>query len=260
MRWILVLLLSTIELWGEGRTTAQEFRTVQFELLVHPNVAVGRAIGRRPDPDDKPILDSLFTCANTYVGLPPRMRWGKIKNALPQKWLESVAADVAPTKHELEIRNDDYFPHALAIRAGDSLIDLEFKKLTGVEKINGLKLVGLNANTQFGYEEEEYRIRNAESRPIKVTNGRHPRLCYVFVINHSVGGISDSDGLVTLSDLPCDVEFPMELQYPWRERAECRLQSDSLEFDEVGRFNLVVRSESENKHVIRILSTEPAKP
>ena len=252
MRWLVLLVALFVAVHNIARTNAQEFGTAEFELSIHPSVAVGQVIGKYSDSDDASSQDDLIPCANTYVGFSPIMR--KLKRFGPPDWVERVSENPKPKKHHLNVRNDDYFPHALAMRAGDSLLDSEFRKLNGFEKLNGLRFEGLTRNAQFGFSTEEYIFQQAESQPLKVTNDTHRRrLSYVFIMNHSLGGISDSDGRIKLNDLPCDVELPFELQYPWRQRSECRVESDTLDFDESWHFNIVVNPMAQNKHFIKIL-------
>ncbi len=252
MRFLLFILVFFTTGPNSGHAGTQEFATAEFELLIHPSVAAGQAIGKYSNPDEATSRDDLIPCANTYVGFATRMR--KLTRYGPMAWVERISKNPMPTKHKLDIRNDDYFPHALAIRVGDSLLDSEFPELNGFEKLNGLRFDGLRINGQFGYATAEYVFRHAESQPVKVTNDTHRRrLSYVFIMNHSLGGISDSDGRIKLNDLPCDVELPFELQYPWRPRSECRVESDTLKFDEAWHFSVVIDSKAQNKHIIKIL-------
>jgi len=76
-------------------------------------------------------------------------------------------------------------------------------------------------------------------------------------MNHNIGNISDSNGLITLTDLPCDVALPMQLQYPWWPPGEFRLESSTLNFDDHGRFDLALKIATKNRHVIHILPLNP---
>lgn len=258
MRWRFVLLILALIAVSEVRTLAQEFSTARFELWIHPGLHVRPAMGRSPDPDDTGSRDKLVPCATTFVGFSPRAR--KLSKYGPPEWVERVYRKTIPKKHELSIRNDDYFPKALVVHEGDSLVDLEFEKLNGAERLNGLRFEGLTMNMAYGRADEEYVVRRAEPRPVKITNDTHRRrLCYLFVMDHSLGGITNSDGLLKLSDLPCDVPLPMEILFPWLEKPEYRLESNSIKFDENGHFNIIVKSESDNKYVISILPAEPIK-
>lgn len=236
---------------------ATEFGEVKFVLLVHRDVAVGKVLGRIPDSNDTASGNRLFPCANTYVGMTPRMIVGKLKRYGPQEWVDRRTVLGEAKRHDFAIRNNDYFPPAMIIQAGDTITDPEFGKVKGSEVINSFKVENLQRNLQFSASVKDYRIPQAESWPLKICNGTHfHRLSYVFVMNHNIGNLSDQNGSVTLTDLPCDVALPMQLQYPWLPLADFRLKCSTLCFDEYGRFDVTLNMATQNRHVIHILPAE----
>ena len=144
---IMVLISWVLVAAPEARAT--EFGEVEFVLFVHWDVAVGKVMGRYPESKDIESGSKLFPCANTYVGMTPRMILGKLKRYGPQEWVDRRTILGETKRHDFTIRSNDYFPPAMIIKAGDTITDPEFGKVKGSEESNSFKIENLQRNLQF---------------------------------------------------------------------------------------------------------------
>lgn len=123
------------------------------------------------------------------------------------------------------------------------------------EQLNGIRFRGLTRNSQLEFGQEAYEFRYPENRPVEIRNDSFPdRLAYMFIAAHSCAGLTDKHGILNLPELPCDVDLPMWIQFPWHPLEKIRFESPTLKVSDKGLFKLRVAAGTENRHVITILA------
>lgn len=251
-RWLhaLLLLFGVVAISG-STGAASEFATAQIEVQV--DSALVKNTTADPEPRSDSVDENLVACPDALIAV--------VLDRIPAKqlgvddWFSEISKPTPTRKHDLQIRDDDYFPKTILIRARDSISDPEYGKWRRpIEQLNGIAFHGSIYNPSQVVVKEAYEFRYAEKGPVKICNGTyHDRLAYMFVVSHSCAGLSNNSGTVKLTEMPSDVDLPMRIQYPWQPLTSIRFDSPTLKVSEKGNFKLRLTSRGENVHVIRIL-------
>ena len=228
---------------------SSEFARAQIEVFIDQEIAM-------PGNDDVKTQDGispLIRCPDAFISL--RLHRIDAKKLGLTEWFAIINKPLKPTKKPLEIRNGDYFPKTLLIRSGDAVVDTDYGKWKSqIEPINGMTFYKMTRSSPPGVPLDAYTIHAAEPNAIEIRNGTYPdRLCYLFVVGDSCAALTDAEGVAKFPELPCDVDLPMQIQFPGYPLEKTRFESPTLKLNDTGRFKLRVRSGVENRHVIKIL-------
>ena len=232
-----------------GVSVSSEFARAHIEVMIDQHIAM-------PGNDDVNPQDGtrrMVRCPDALVAL--RLQRIEAKRLGLTEWFIVINTPLKPTKHALEIRDGNYFPKTLLIRAGDAVMDPDYGKWKSqIESINGMTFHKMTRSSPAGIPLDAYTIRVPEPNAIEIRNGTYPdRLSYLFVVGDSCAALTDIEGAVTFPELPCDVDLPMQLQFPWQPLEKTRFESQTLKVNDKGRFKLRVTPGAENQHVIKIL-------
>ena len=242
-----LLLLAIIALTGISHADAAETARARFLLTI--DAALVEKSGGEQDSSAEEKREPFVPCEHAIVGFAAPSTPQKLNNETLKDWATSISKPVAPQDHAFQIEDGDYFPKAMTIRAGDSLIQT---KETG-----RMYFEGMIANPAFGVlamPGTKYTFQRPERTLIKVVSnpnaprGGPSREAYLFVVSHTCVSISNDKGIAELSRLPMGVEIPMQVFYPWGEFAR-EFKSSTLEFEK-NKFSLVCDQVESVHHIL----------
>lgn len=245
-----VLFLAIGALGWMSRAVAAEGAKVRFVLTIDSELVDKSQAEHASTKKGK--RESFVPCANAFVSWrAPRTPSG-LKNEALRDWATSISKPVAPRDHMFQIKNGDYFPRAMIIRAGDSIIQ--------TEEASRMYFDGMIANHPFGpvalpgmkytFPFPERLLIRVVSNPHAYRLGTGSREAYIFVASHTCVSISNEAGIAELTGLPLGVEIPMQVYYPWG-RFVPKFKSSTLEFE--GKNFTLVFDKQQTVHHIQIV-------
>lgn len=245
--WGLIVLIHEIGI-------ARDFESVHIDVRIQPEIDCQNKSHHAKDIETKTQRSTqLSPCANSLITV--TLDQTSAQRLELTDWWQQISVKVKPKRHELQIIQENYSPATFLIRAGDFVVDPEYGKWKNEsEELNGIHFNGIAYNIPQEYGQQSYEFPRAQYHPVEIRHGTfHHRLAYLFITGHTCAALTDVEGSVILPELPCDVDLPMRIQFPWYPTEKTIFESTTLKLNGKGWFKLRVTRGMKNRHVIKIL-------
>lgn len=239
---IVICLVIILLCWKPAFLQA-EAGTVTFKITIDPALLTTAL----PDLDLSADTD-LVPCPIAFVYMryasPAEFR----KSSGLREWYQSVSQPTEPRDVVVNLKDGQLEPQLLVLRAGDSIVQGDFRGTLKMETFNN-PAFGL-----LGIKGTKYRFSQPERSTIKFVLPQDPELFgYLTISDHPYAAISDKEGVVRFTGMPTGMEIPMRVDCPLVDRELYEFTSPDLTIESNGRFTLKLPESEESTIEIRIV-------